>query len=118
MNPAEPHGIIVELHPDGAGPALRQRLADATAAAGRDARIVYRAVIVEIVPLADARPAAVKLRKCLKALARTAGLRAAWHGEAKRRRFTEPTAKPAKRGKAASKRRKTDRDSPERIGGP
>ena len=91
--------ITVELHPAGPdGGTLRDRLVIAKAEAFGDAEIVVRAVVVELVPVADDRPAPVKLRRALKSIGRRAHLRAAWYAPARRH---EPLPRAAKPKKAA-----------------
>jgi hypothetical protein len=62
--------FIFELHPRGEGPPLKDRMADARTATAGHVSIVVLAVVAELRPIADDRPARIKVRKGLKALDR------------------------------------------------
>lgn len=73
-----PTPIVVQLRPDGPGGSFRERLEAAVAELAPDVGLVAVAVVVELTPVADARPDAVKLRRALKAIRRRCGMRAEW----------------------------------------
>lgn len=84
LSPADP--IVVQLEPSGPGPTLRERLVAAAGRVAGDVRLEVRAVVVAMIPVADARPPEVKWRRALKAMARNPGcaLRADWNAKAGR----------------------------------
>lgn len=90
--------FVVQLEPAGDGPSLRERLAAAAEAVAPDVRLAFVAVVVELVPVADERPDAVKVRRALKAMARRCALRADWNAKAGR-----PPRRAARKVKASQR---------------